>query len=251
MSEQICRKILKHQEGGSFKIPEITVYGKQKYKELLSENDAKKAKFLADISKYKKDSAEWVKANRAYHDSLRSYNYGETSAKLLDNYVGKEYGHTQLGMNEYIKMFDIMSNISDGHKSLNTKIKPIKDIYYNNVYSKNNLITRETTQPENIWLTTNYLYKKPTTKPIQPIPPTNESSTIKYDPKYEDLRMRSLWANIAKQDSTQNIGTLNSLDNNFSKGFTITEASKFPQEIKDKYNLNYIDTNIRKNLIKK
>jgi len=84
------------------------------------------------------------------------------------------------------------------------------------------------------------IYKKPVVKPITPLRPEFKPS-IKYDPKYENLQMRSLWANKAKADTTSKVGVLNPLDyNNDSKGFTIGEASKFPQEIKDKYNIDMI-----------
>lgn len=84
-------------------------------------------------------------------------------------------------------------------------------------------------------------YKKPTNKPILLPKPTQESSKIVYDPKYEDLKMRSLWPDIARKDTSQNIGTLHPLDNSFEQGFTINEARQFPQEIRDKFRLNYLD----------
>jgi hypothetical protein len=61
------------------------------------------------------------------------------------------------------------------------------------------------------------------------------------------LKMRSLWANKVKQDTTAKIGVLNPLEyNDESKGFTITDAEKFPQEVKNKYNIDYILSQIRK-----
>jgi hypothetical protein len=89
----------------------------------------------------------------------------------------------------------------------------------------------------------NYLpvYKAPTNIPIQPAKP-NPPTQVKYDPKYENLQMRSLWANQTKADTTSRIGTLKPLEyNDDSKGFTIGEAVRtFPQEIKDQYNIDMI-----------
>jgi hypothetical protein len=47
------------------------VYGKQKYKDTLKEQQEK---YLADMAKYKQDSAQWVKANQVYQENLKSYN---------------------------------------------------------------------------------------------------------------------------------------------------------------------------------
>jgi hypothetical protein len=84
------------------------------------------------------------------------------------------------------------------------------------------------------------MYKRPSNKPTQPTAPPNTSSAIKYDPKYEDLRMRPLWANIAKRNRKDVIGTLNSMDRMYENGFTIDQAKDMPQEIKDKYNIDFI-----------
>jgi hypothetical protein len=74
--------------------------------------------------------------------------------------------------------------------------------------------------------------------PIRPELPKTEK--IKYDSKYEDLSMRSLWPTILKKNPNEKIGTLKVLDPFFKEGFTIDEAMSFPQEIKDKYNIDYI-----------
>ncbi|MFA6416705.1 MAG: hypothetical protein WCW61_00770 [Patescibacteria group bacterium] len=79
--------------------------------------------------------------------------------------------------------------------------------------------------------------------PIRPEYPKAEKIT--YDPKYEDLNMRSLWATMVKKNPNEKIGTLHNLDPNFEKGFTLEEAMSFPQEIKDKYNIDYIYNQIK------
>jgi hypothetical protein len=85
------------------------------------------------------------------------------------------------------------------------------------------------------------VYKKPTNEPVQPQRPKSpKTEKIKYDPKYEDLNMRSLWATMVKKNPNEKIGTLHALDPKFEKGFTLEEAMSFPQEIKDKYNIDYI-----------
>jgi hypothetical protein len=55
----------------SNQIGEVTVYSKRKY---VDELKKQQEKYLADMSKYKQDSAQWVKANNAYQDSLFIYN---------------------------------------------------------------------------------------------------------------------------------------------------------------------------------
>jgi hypothetical protein len=92
------------------------------------------------------------------------------------------------------------------------------------------------------------IFKKPEKRyiPIKPDKPTGYTK-INYDPTYENLRMKSLWANIAKQDTSQNIGSLENFtaDPNYEKGFTIGEAVRqFPQEIKDQYNIDYIGNQV-------
>ena len=81
------------------------------------------------------------------------------------------------------------------------------------------------------------IYKKPVVEP--PIATKPIGTNVKYDPTYENLRMRPLWATMAKQDTTSKIGTLNPLDPLYEKGFTYGEAQKFPEEIKKQYKLDY------------
>lgn len=78
------------------------------------------------------------------------------------------------------------------------------------------------------------------------VPNSNELAVSKDTSKYNTLRMKSLWANIAKQDNNAIVGTLKPTDTAFKEGFTIEEARQFPQDVKDKYGLNYIDSNIIK-----
>jgi len=86
-----------------------------------------------------------------------------------------------------------------------------------------------------------YPYFKEPKVPITPVrPQRNFVEKITYDPKYEDLNMRSLWATMVKKNPNEKIGTLKALDQNFEQGFTLEEAMSFPQEIKDKYNIDYI-----------
>jgi hypothetical protein len=76
-------------------------------------------------------------------------------------------------------------------------------------------------------------------KPAPPVRPPVVN--VRYDDTYEDLYMRPWWATSTKFNPNYKIGTLNSLEHNDeNKGFTIEEALKFPQEIKDKYNIDYI-----------
>jgi len=81
------------------------------------------------------------------------------------------------------------------------------------------------------------IYKKPVAEP--PIATKPIGTNVKYDPTYENLRMRPLWATMAKQDTTSKIGTLNPLDPLYEKGFTYGEAQKFPEEIRKQYKLDY------------
>ena len=81
------------------------------------------------------------------------------------------------------------------------------------------------------------IYKKPVAEP--PIATKPIGTNVKYDPTYENLRMRPLWATMAKQDTTSKIGTLNLLDPLYEKGFTYGEAQKFPEEIRRQYKLDY------------
>lgn len=64
---------------------------------------------------------------------------------------------------------------------------------------------------------------------------------------FKNLSMRSLWANSVKNNPNYKIGSWNKLDyNDETKGFTIEEAMKFPKEVKDKYNIDYIFGQIQK-----
>lgn len=81
------------------------------------------------------------------------------------------------------------------------------------------------------------IYKKPVVEP--PIATKPIRTNVKYDSTYENLQMRPLWATMAKQDTTSKIGTLNSLDPLYEKGFTYGEAQKFPEEIRKQYKLDY------------
>jgi len=85
------------------------------------------------------------------------------------------------------------------------------------------------------------IYNKPKGQsPIAPTPPAKPTGTnVEYDPTYENLQMRPLWATMAKQDTTAKIGTLNPLDPLYEKGFTYGEAQKFPEEIRKQYKLDY------------
>jgi hypothetical protein len=86
------------------------------------------------------------------------------------------------------------------------------------------------------------VYDKPkgTKISIPQKPEILETKEVKYDPRFEDLHMRPLWATILKQNPNEKIGTLHILDPQFEKGFILEEAMTFPQEIKDQYNIDYI-----------
>lgn len=91
-----------------------------------------------------------------------------------------------------------------------------------------------------------YPYFKEPKVPVTPLrPQRNFVEKITYDPKYEDLNMRPLWATMVKKNPDEKIGTLKTLDPNFEKGFTLEEAMSFPQDIKDKYNIDYIYKQVR------
>ncbi len=90
------------------------------------------------------------------------------------------------------------------------------------------------------------IYKKPVAEPVQPEKPKQENK-VKYDPKYESMKMRSLWANKAKADPNAKIGVFGGSNyNDERKGFTIEEALQFPKEIRDKYNIDLIYNQIKK-----
>lgn len=218
----------------SREIPEITVYGKKKY---LQELDKQQQKYLADMAKYKQDSTQWVRANQLYKDSLvlstfkpvsyaglpskRDVNYTEAvrrmkSGRLEDSGIDKRLNkEQQLAFNSLLKenkTEPLIKNIN-----LGTGVKGFPK--YQEIWKHDGF-----TAP-------NYIPTTPT-KPKSP-------SQVNYDPTYEKLRMRPLWATMAKKDSTAKIGTLNPLDPLYEKGFTYGEAQKFPEEIRKQYKLDY------------
>lgn len=95
------------------------------------------------------------------------------------------------------------------------------------------------------------IYHKPKSViPKEPIIPTKPKSPAKvnYDPKYENLKMHSLWPTKAKQDTSAIIGTLNPLQHQMDtdKGFTIGEAMRtFPPEILQENKIDMIDNQIK------
>lgn len=268
-------KIKKMQRGGT--IPEITVYGKDQYKEKLRENNAQ---YFSDMDKYKKDSTNWIKSNKAYRDSLflhkganRQWD-GEID-KLLD-YDNKSYSelfkspflnegekketldYVNLGRARYKKLSDYTSSYSMPNKNMlerrdtNDGYNVIAGGYPTNYpdvldnFTSEQIIKGNPIKPVGIASTSqggaHGLYKEPNKKfiPKKPIKGTS-ASHVNYDPTYEKIKMRSLWANQAKADTTAKIGTLNPSDfNDPSKGFTINEAAKFPSEIKNKWNIDHI-----------
>lgn len=212
-------------------IGEVVVYGKKKYQEELTKQQENIKKFEAEMAKYQKDSIEWVVANKAYQDSLEHYNFAkpvydkgyydvDAYNKASDYYHKKygSYGKFWIDKNNYPKI-----------KSLNMKKIDGKII----------------DEGRPTWGVP--VFTKPKNEPIPPQRPENPlNKEIKYDPKFEHLNMRSLWATILKQDPNAKIGTLKVLDPEFKEGFTLDEAINFPQEIKDQYNIDYIYNQIHK-----
>lgn len=278
------------QDGGdvSKELDEITVYGKKKYADELKKQQAK---YLADMSKYKKDSAQWVSANKLYNDSLNAYNGAINNwereiaidqkqedkelIELLDNdwMTAAERQDTKDYLNKGRGRYHTYQSRMKGRDSdYNTPPANLlgKEEYDNTVvkgeyrglgesypvavdnYTASVLRNKNTVQPVGMVSTSeggaHGLFKKPTKKavPNEPNKPAN-SVFINYDPTYENLNMRSLWANIAKQDTSKNIGTLHNLDPQYKKGFTLEEALKFPKEVRDKYNIDYIGKRVFKN----
>jgi len=72
------------------------------------------------------------------------------------------------------------------------------------------------------------------TKPVKPKMP-------KYNPIYEDVSMKSVWATQVKQSKNPTKEVIGSYagaaDNKYKKGFTYGEALKFPKEIKKKFGI--------------
>lgn len=252
-------------KGGN--IDEVVVYGKKKYEEELTKQEENIKKFEAEMAKYQKDSVEWAVVNKGYQDSLRLYK-GSIDAynnklEVWAKEYNKKYPEMKLTKNDFTQLNHILSNINSLHKypiipSAKDLLSHDNEAYYTDVTKDNNLpesvdtftgkniINGEKIRPQYLISdgegSSLGIYKKPSTKylPLNPIKPTNEFSTIKYDPKFEDLNMRSLWPTILKQDPSAKIGTLHALDPQFEKGFTLEEAMTFPQEIKDEYNIDYI-----------
>jgi hypothetical protein len=220
------------------KIDEVTVYSKNKYADELKKQQEK---YLADMSKYKQDSAQWVKANQAYQDSLSLYNNGEA---YINNLLGNIY---DMPRKEYEDLAKKSGTFPKSDKNgINYFMSSNITKYEHDLTSLAKDAQSKKIAPVKIWPAGEYAYtrapifKKPTKEPISPIKP-NFPTQVKYDPKYENLKMRSLWANQAKADTTSRIGTLNPLEyNDSSKGFTLREALSFPQEIKDQYNIDMI-----------
>lgn len=289
----------KTEEVNGGNIEEVTVYSKRKY---VDELKNQQEKYLADMAKYKKDSAEWVNANELYKDSLDAYNYikklydldkelqdfsNSFTNSLEHKTIKKLYEQEEIARNKYgydspeyraasktsYKYFD--ENYKDKYDKYeieyDRRSKPLDDatyrgvpqndinevdkskIYHNIIDSWDNKpatskeklpIKLNPTEFKFYWGNSdgwNWLpyFKKPAehTQPTKP----ETFYRIKYDPKYENLKMRSLWANQAKADPNAKIGTLNPLEyNDDSKGFTLDEAMNFPQEIKDQYNIDHI-----------
>lgn len=270
-------------------------------------------KYLADLEKYKKDSVEWVKADKAYPDSLQAHRFTKSLEKDIQamKKVSTDFENTpetkhlndlyrrrdilekdDSRVAELEKVVDEIHKIWDGPdqiealKKRNQKIDEIsvnldKYSYYgvpNGMLEKEGEVERvdyQTTykdirdysgksapreklpiklDPEEFkffygnhdgWNFYPY-FKKPNT-PVKPERPLkNFTEKITYNPKYEDLNMRSLWATMVKKNPNEKIGTLHTLDPNFEKGFTLEEAMSFPQEIKDKYNIDYIYNQIKR-----
>lgn len=275
-------------------LEEVVVYGKKKYEEELFKQEVNIKKFEAEMAKYQKDSAEWIKANEAYQDSLKLYG---TSKKQLDKMMGMvdfidDDGKTRLTAEEVQKnikgidpkwkdtfgqveygdfrsvaddykghAYAVMPNMKmskDGQLQMNKSAdnkswasenrEEAKDFI--NKTEKNEIKPKfapilffgDSYDPNNQNYNYRAVYAKPKgTKMTKPEKPENlKTKEVKYDPKFEDLQMRSLWATILKQDPNAKIGTLHLLDPQFKEGFTLEEAMTFPQEIKDRYNIDYI-----------
>lgn len=277
------------QKGGN--IEEIIIYGKKKYKKALQDQQEK---YLAEMAKYKQDSAQWVKANKDYQDSLNVYNGAinnwnkeikltqEKKDKELKELLNSPYltdkekestrKYLEEGKNRYYTYEDITKR--HGKSEYDYNIPLAKDLipteydYHGlnlsgRTISKNNypgwidnytasiIKNNNKIQPIGVVSTSEGgatgVFKKPNkiNIPQEPIKPI--ITPVKYNSKYENLKMRSLWANQAKADTTAKIGVLNPSEyNDSSKGFTIGEAMKFPDEIKNKFNIPYIYNQIQK-----
>ncbi|MFA6416702.1 MAG: hypothetical protein WCW61_00755 [Patescibacteria group bacterium] len=249
-------------DGGN--IAEVVVYGRKKYEESMLKQQADMEKYAADLGKYKKDSTEWVKANEAYQDSLRVFNDmpnvdPKTGLPRFLNYHSDRveesipFTHTVADEVAFYKKHPDHGWAYFGEKDAlgrnwnDHKILPEKIVYWGGPETKKFDKNAEYWGANNGHLGLGIgVYKKPTNEPIPPQKPESpKTEKIKYDPKYEDLNMRSLWATMVKKNPNEKIGTLHNLDPNFEKGFTLDEAMSFPQEIKDKYNIDYIYNQIK------
>jgi hypothetical protein len=219
----------KTEEVNGGNIEEVVVYSKRKY---VDELRKQQEKYLADMAKYKQDSVEWVQANQAYQDSLNSYNFGKKEREAFKPFIDSENTEENA-----FKFVDVATEYLENRDKLNKDIKPIRAIYYDESPTKT--ITTYDTRPKGFIYATGYEFKNPINIHIKPTKP-DAFPKIKYDPKYEHIKMRSLWATILKQDPNAKIGTLYSLDPLFEKGFTLDEAMNFPQDIKDQFNIDYI-----------
>ena len=218
----------KYADGGriSREIPEITVYGKKSY---LQELDKQQQKYLADMAKYKQDSAEWVKANKAYQDSLHLYN----STKYFSEKAPQDILSRQFVELQWKRGKPVVRGLQD-------YIKPYKDKtpLWNLPTDKNEPVGYLGSNESKVVFLDVPIYKKPSNV-LPKIPSKPVRTNVNYDSTYENLRMRPLWATMAKQDTTAKIGTLNLLDPLYEKGFTYGEAQKFPEEIRKQYKLDY------------
>jgi hypothetical protein len=216
-------------------LPEVTVYGKRKYVEELDKLSALQEKYMADMQKYKKDSTQWVTANKAYQDSLEHYNiakpvydkgyYDVEAYNKASDYYRNKYG-------SYGKFW--------GDENNRPGIKLLKAVKRE---GQDKIIRNDET--EYGWGVP--IYTKPKVTPAAPTPPGSPPADVKYDPKFESLNMKSLWPDILKRDPDAIIGTLSPLDPGYSKkGFTLAEAMEFPKEIRDKYKIDYIAEQLKK-----
>lgn len=263
--------------GKTNNIGEVTVYGKEGYNKALK---AIQDKYLEDMSKYKKDSIEWSianKANQAYQDSLQLYN---VTNNIYNTSIEMQKIHDQVSKNksispEELKRYIELNNNLSKNESIYKKTFP--SYFDDNNKRKNKYLDKRTFEfkmvegdiqndpilnsgaSERIGDAWAPSYKKPIKKPIIPTIPFKPTlQKINYDPTYENLNLTNGWPFIAKQDSAARIGTLNG--NQFSKdsrgmagtnpigndkGFNISDAHNFPQEIKDKYNIDMIYNQVK------
>ncbi len=252
----------------------ITVYGIDQSRKELQKQQEDIKKYLEEMNKYKQDSIEWVNANKAYQDSLNLYTNSKNNLDKLNKsfpvdpgdfdpvgpdlfglnneFMDKiEKGDMQGWPQEEGYKYNPMINFVDSNGKLQKMtLKEFNILYKNKIKPK--FVGRGTYHFDNIKkiLTRDFavLHTKPVAKPVSPKKPESHIiPRVKYDATYEDLRMKSLWANIVKYNPNEKIGTLHPFDPGFEKGFTLDEAINFPQEIKDKFNIDYIYDIVHKN----